>query len=304
MNTEETHAVTGAFGFSGKYIARRLLANGYKVRTLTNSKQRPKDLADKIDIFPFNFNNTDKMVEALQGCSVLYNTYWIRFNYKTFNHSVAVENSLKLFDAAKRAGVKRIVHTSITNPDKKSHLSYFSGKAILENAIKESGMQYSILRPAVIFGVEDILINNIAWMLRKFPVFGIFGKGDYKLQPIFVEDYAKLAIECALKTKNEIVNAIGTETFSYIDMVKQIGEIIGNPPRLMSIPDSMGVFLGKIIGYFVGDVVITKEEIDGLKSNLLFVETKPTGSTKLTDWILENKLIVGNKYANELGRRK
>ena len=244
MNTKETHAVTGAFGFSGKYIARRLLANGYKVRTLTNSKQRPKDLADKIDIFPFNFNNTDKMVEALQGCSVLYNTYWIRFNYKTFNHSVAVENSLKLFDAAKRAGVKRIVHTSITNPDKKSHLSYFSGKAILENAIKESGMQYSILRPAVIFGIEDILINNIAWMLRKFPVFGIFGKGDYKLQPIFVEDYAKLAIECALKTKNEIVNAIGTETFSYIDMVKQIGEIIGNPPRLMSIPDSMGVFLG------------------------------------------------------------
>lgn len=302
-SSDQIHAVTGAFGFTGKYIARRLLKEGVQIRTLTDSPQRKGDVGN-IEVFPYNFNYPEKLAESLRGVSVLYNTYWVRFNYKTFQHSVAVENSLRLFEAARKAGVKRIVHTSITNPSENSPLEYFSGKAVLEKALISSGMSYTILRPAVIFGKEDILINNIAWAVRRLPVFGVFGDGQYKLQPIFVDDFAKLAVEQGRSTENRIIDAIGPETFTYREMVQTIGRIIGKRPPVISVLDSVGYIAGRVIGKLVGDVFITREEIKGLKSNLLYTNSPPTGQTRLTEWLQENKDTVGKKYASEIGRRK
>ncbi|MFC2110924.1 SDR family oxidoreductase [Bacteroidota bacterium] len=304
MENQEIHAVTGAFGFSGKYIARQLLKSGKRVRTLTNSIDRENEFNDRIEIHPFNFNKPEKLIGSLSDVSVLYNTYWVRFNHKTFKHSMAVENTIKLFDAAKKAGVKKIVHTSITNPSENSQLEYFSGKAILEKGLINTGISYSILRPAVIFGKEDILINNIAWMLRKLPLMGVFGDGNYMLQPIYVEDFARLAIEEGNKTENNIIDAIGCETFTYKDLIEKIGEIIGKRKPIISVSDGIGYLVGYIIGKMLGDIIITKEEIKGLKSNLLYTDSNAVGTTKLTDWVKTNASIVGEKYANELARRK
>ena len=121
---------------------------------------------------------------------MLYNTYWVRFNYGSFSHAAAVENTLALFAAARQAGVGRVVHLSIANPSEDSPLEYFRCKARLERALRESGLSYAILRPTVLFGGQDILINNIAWMLRRLPVLGVFGDGRYRLQPIYVDDLA------------------------------------------------------------------------------------------------------------------
>lgn len=301
----ETHVVTGAFGFSGKYIAEKLLNKNITVKTLTNSLQRKNDFQNKIHAVPYSFDNPQQLAAELEGVSVLYNTYWVRFNHKTFHHSEAVDNTLTLFEAAKSAGVKRIVHTSITNPDKNSPLEYFSGKGILEEALIRSGMSYAILRPAVLFGDEDILINNIAWMIRKFPIFGTFGKGDYRLQPIFVDDYADLAIEQGKKTENVIIDAIGPETFVYKDLVQIISKIIlGKKSRIISMPVEIGYWLAKAVGLITGDVLITREEIKGLMAGLLCVDSPAAGITKLTDWLQEHKDTIGKKYANELKRRQ
>ncbi len=304
MTPKETHIVTGAFGYSGKYIAKRLLDAGHQVRTLTNSPDRPNPFGDKIKAHPFNFDNTEKLVESLQGASVLYNTYWVRFNYKDFKHSIAVENTLKLFDAAKKAGVRRIVHVSITNPSEDSHLEYFSGKARLERALIESGISYAILRPTVLFGKEDILINNIAWVLRKLPVFGVFGDGNYRLQPIYVDDLAKLAVEQGRETENRIIDAIGPETFTYRELVREIGKVTGKHRPIIPIPDSIGYIAGQVIGKIVGDMTITREEIDGLKADLLYTHSPPAGETRLTEWLRENASTLGKRYASELARRK
>jgi NADH dehydrogenase len=229
----------------------------------------------------------------------------VRFNHRNFKHSIAVENTLKLFEAAKKAGVKRIVHTSITNPKKDSPLEYFSGKAMLEQALIDSGIAYTILRPTVLFGKEDILINNIAWLLRRFPVFGVFGDGQYKLQPIFVDDFAALAIRGGTSSQNEIINAIGPETFTYRELAGTMAQIIlGKKRTILSVPDWFGLAVGKIIGLLTGDVVITKEEIEGLKSNLLYVDAPPAGTTRFTDWLHEHRETIGTCYASELSRRK
>jgi len=304
MSEGQTHAVTGAFGYSGKYIAQRLLDKGHKVITLTNSLHRANPFGGRVQAHPFNFNNPEQLTVSLKGVSVLYNTYWVRFNYKTFAYVDAERNTMTMFNAAKEAGVRRIVHVSITNPSEDSQLEYFSRKAKLEKALKETGLSYSILRPAVLFGKEDILINNIAWALRKLPVFAVFGDGQYRLQPIYVDDLAELAVEQGEKKEDVVINAIGPETLTYKGLIETIGEIIGKKRPILSVSPAIGYIAGMLIGKLVNDVTITRDEIDGLMGDLLYVDSPPAGKTKLTDWIREHADSLGRKYTSELARRR
>ncbi len=302
----ELHVVTGAFGYSGKYITARLLAAGVRVRTLTHSPRRANPFGGKVEAHPFNFDNPGALVESLRGAAVLYNTYWVRFNIKEpgFQHAVAVANTLKLFEAAKQAGVPRVVHTSITNPSEDSPLEYFKGKAVLERALKESGLSYAILRPNVLFGREDILINNIAWTLRKLPVFGVFGDGQYRLQPMHVDDFAALAVEQGQDRANRVIDAIGPETFTYRRLVEEISNIIGVRRLIISVPPAIGYAVGTVLGKLAGDVMITRDEVEGLMADLLVTSSPPAGSTHLTDWAREHAETLGRHYASELARRK
>ena len=194
IETQELNIVTGAFGYTGKYITQKLLSMGKKVKTLTGHPNRPNPFGNQVSIAPFHFDNPAELTRALQGAATLYNTYWVRFPYGQVTYDKAVAQTKILINAAKEAGIRRIVHISITNASEESPFPYFTGKGILEKFIIQSGLSYAIVRPTVIFGHEDILINNIAWFLRKLPVFAIPGAGDYRLQPVFVEDAAEIAV--------------------------------------------------------------------------------------------------------------
>jgi NADH dehydrogenase len=228
----------------------------------------------------------------------------VRFNHRLFQHADAVSNTRILFEAARAAGVERIVHISITNPSLDSPLEYFSGKAQLEQALTQSGISHAILRPTVLFGKEDILINNIAWALRRLPVFGVFGNGEYRLQPIYVDDLAALAVEQGSKRENVTIDAIGPETFSYRDLAKTIGEIIGKNKPVISVPPSVGYWVGTLLGKCMGDVMITREEIKGLMADLLCVNSPATGTTVLTEWARKHADQLGKQYTSELARRR
>jgi uncharacterized protein YbjT (DUF2867 family) len=304
MPETDLHVVTGAFGYSGKYIAARLLKAGRRVRALTNSPGRANPFGAAVEAHPFHFDDPPQLAASLRGAAVLYNTYWVRFNYTGFSHSVAVENTLKLFEAARQAGVGRVVHVSITNPSEDSPLEYFRGKARLERALIESGLAYTILRPAVLFGKEDILINNIAWALRRLPVFGVFGDGQYRLQPIYVDDLAQLAVEGGREQVSRIVDAIGPETFTYYELVHQIGVIIGKARPIIHVPPWLGYLVGLLIGRLVGDVLLTRDEIEGLMQGLLYTPSPPTGTTRLTEWARAHADTLGRRYASELARRR
>ncbi|MCP4134158.1 MAG: NAD(P)H-binding protein [bacterium] len=303
MTEKNIHTVTGAFGYSGKYIAKRLLDKGYIVKTATNSYNRKNDFGNAIEAFPFNFKNPGELARNLEGTTVLYNTYWIRFNHTKFSHSEAVDNTQILFEAAKKAGVERIVHVSITNPSEGSDLEYFNSKAYLEKELIHSGISYTILRPAVLFGFEDILMNNIAWLLRRFPLFGVFGKGDYRIQPVYVDDLAKLAVEYGTKEENSIIDAIGPETFTFKELVKAIGSAIDADRPIINMPPKLVLFIGWLMGKAFGDKIITGPEIKGLMEEYLYVESPPTGTTRFSDWIKEHSETLGAVYSNEVSRR-
>jgi len=302
MPPPQLDAVTGAFGFSGKYITSRLLKMGHSVRTLTNSIHRPNPFGSQVEAFPYRFDDVNKLTETLQGVTVLYNTYWVRFDYADLTHARAIQNSLNLFSAAKQARVRRIVHISITNPSEDSPLPYFSGKARLERGIRESGLSYAILRPAVLFGPEDILINNIAWTLRRLPVFGVFGDGSYRLQPIYADDLASLAVSEGQEQTNRIVDAVGPESFTYRELVRTIGDIIGKRRPVFSVAPPVGYWAGWLIGRLVGDILITRDEISGLMANKLYTSSPPVGTTRLTTWAMEHAATLGVHYASELQR--
>jgi NADH dehydrogenase len=294
--------VTGAFGYTGKYITRRLLELGEPVATLTGHPERPNEFGGAVRAFPFRFDRPEEMAQSMAGASVLYNTYWIRFDRGPQTHTQAVENTRALVKAACLAGVRRIVHISITNPDAASSLPYFRGKALLEQAVRESGIPHAIVRPTVLFGGEDILINNIAYLLRRAPVFLIPGSGQYRLQPIAVEDLARIAIDAGHASGDLTLDAVGPEAFSFEQLVRLIARAVTSRAAILRCPPGVALFATGLLGATLGDVVLTHDELVGLMANLLVSRTTPTGSIALSEWLARHASEIGTRYASEVNR--
>src|SRR3984893_9597728 len=296
-DTSEFDVVTGAFSYTGKYVTRLLLNAGGRVRTLTGHPERTDIFGRQVEIAPLDFTASASLVQSLRGASVLYNSYWVRFSHGRATFAEAVANSRILIQAAKEAGVRRIVHLSIANPSIDSRLPYYSGKAQVERAIVDSGLSYAILRPTVIFGAEDILINNIAWFARHFPVFAIPGSGQYQIQPIFAEDIANLAVDAGRKESNLVLDAVGPEILTFEDLVRLISIAVGRKTRLIHVPPSVALVMLRLINPFVGDVILTRAEMEGLMANLLVSKQSATGQTRFSEWLAQNASILGTKYA-------
>jgi NADH dehydrogenase len=294
-------AVTGAFSYSGKYITKRLLDRGEEVITLTNHPNRPEPFNGKVKAYPLDFDEAS-LTRSLQGVEVLVNTYWVRFDKGRNTQPRAVENTRKLVNAAKAAGVRRIVHISIANPSADSHLPYYWGKAANEKAVMESGLSYAILRPTVLIGKEDILINNIAYLLRRFPFFFIPGDGSYGIQPVYIEDLADLAVEGVYSKENYVIDAVGPDAYTFKDLVRLIGKKIGVERPVISLPPRLALLAAQFLSLFVRDVILTPEEVEGLMANLLVSREPARASTAFKDWLEANKNTVGMEYASELQR--
>jgi uncharacterized protein YbjT (DUF2867 family) len=295
-------AVTGAFSYSGKYITQRLLARGDHIRTLTGHAHRPDPFGGRVPTFPLDFANRAALDTALRGVQVLVNTYWIRFDRGANTQARAVENTAILLDAARLVGVERVVHISITHPSHESALQYFRGKAANEAAIVQSGLSYSILRPTVLFGREDILINNIAYLMRRFPLFLVPGDGQYKLQPVFVDDLAELAENAVHGSGKSVVDAVGPEIFTFRQLVLTVGHAIGRNPRLISVSPGLALTAARLLSFLLGDVLLTSQEVNGLMANLLVSGEPPRCQSRFTAWLNSNGDTLGLAYASELKR--
>jgi NADH dehydrogenase len=294
--------VTGANGFTGRYLTRLLLDRGERVLSLTGHPDREHPFGASVEQHAFNFNQPDSLIQTLQGAEVLYNTYWIRFPHGKLDFSVAVQNSKQLFQAARQAGVSRVVHTSITNPHQGHELPYFAGKDEVEGALIDSGLSYAILRPAVIFGPGDILLNNLAFFLRRLPVMLMPGDGQYQLRPIYVQDLATLMAYQGLQRRNTTIDAVGPETFTYRDWIELTKQAVASRAVIVPAPKRLVWLLTKVLNLWVGDVVLTWNEIRGLTQNLLDSRAMAAGTTSLRAWLQENAAQVGSDYHSELSR--
>jgi NADH dehydrogenase len=293
--------VTGAFSYSGRAIATQLASAGRAVRTLTGHPGRaPSGTA--VDVRPLDFDDPVTLVDSLRGATTLYNTYWVRFPYRGASYERAVENTRALFRAAAEAGVGRVVHVSITSAREGSPFPYFHWKGVLERELAESGLPYAIVRPTLVFGREDILVNNIAWLLRRLPLFVVPGSGDYRLQPVYVDDLAGLCAAAGARGDDVALDAVGPETFTFDELVRVVADAVGSRGRIVHAPPRLALALSGLVGRIVRDVLLTRDEVEGLMASLLVSDAPPTAGTSFREWVRAHAGELGASYASELAR--
>ncbi len=239
---------------------------------------------------------------SLEGATTLYNTYWVRFAHRTVDHDRAVANSKTLFHAARRAGVQRIVHVSITHPSSDSPYPYFRGKALVERALAECDVSYATVRPAILFGGDGVLLNNIAWLLRRLPVFAIGGHGGYRIRGIHVDDLAQLCLAKAAEGDDSVTDAVGPERPTFTELVGAVKEAVGSRTRIIHVPGRTVPVFARVLGLALHDVLLTADEYGAMAAGLADTDGPATGATALTAWLAEHGETLGLRYANELTR--
>ena len=292
--------VTGAFSYTGQHVARFLGEQGRDVATLTNHASAQDQ--DGIDTYPLRFEDPDALKIALDGADTLYNTYWIRFTRHSSTFERAIAHTSALVEAARAGGIRRIVHVSIANVEDGKGLPYFEGKAACEEIVRSSGCSYAIVRPTVLFGGRDVFISNIAWLLRRFPLFAIAGDGTYGIQPVHVEDHARLMVEAGLRSGNEVFDTAGPEAFTFEDFVRTIGNEIGRRRRILHVPPAALLAASRGIGWSLRDVVLNRLELEGLMRGLMVSKERPRGEIRFSDWLAKAADSLGRQYANEIAR--
>jgi uncharacterized protein YbjT (DUF2867 family) len=294
--------VTGAFSYSGAAIARELLQRGHGVRTLTGHPDRAVP-GSPIDCRPLDFDSVQELTASMAGAHTLYNTYWVRFAHGTVNHERAVANSRVLFAAASAAGVQRIVHVSITNPSLTSTDSYFRGKAEVEHALADCGVAYAVARPAVLFGGDGVLVNNIAWLLRRLPVFAIGGGGDYRLRPIHIDDLARLCADLGASADPAVtVDAVGPQSLTFRQLVAEIRDAVGSRSVIIPVPGAMIPAMAALLNLALRDTLLTADEYTQMAAGRADSAGPATGNVAFTEWVRAHGDELGRRYANELDR--
>lgn len=296
------HAVTGAFGFTGRVLTEQLLAAGDTVVTLTRRSGAGDPLAGRINVRPFDTTRPAELVSALAGVDTLFNTYWLRFPRGSSTFEAAVARSATLLAAAREAGVRRVVHISVVNAAADAETPYVRAKAALEAVVRSSGLEWVIVRPTLTYGLGDILINNLAWALRRLPVYGLPGLGRYTVQPVHVDDVARICIEAASGEAGRVMDAAGPEILTYRDLVELVRGAIGSRSIVLPMPGLVVFATARLLGLVVRDVVLTRDEIRELTSSLLTSHQPPLGTIRVTDWVRANADALGRRWASELAR--
>jgi NADH dehydrogenase len=291
--------VTGAFSYSGAVIARRLLQAGRRVRTLTGHPERAGQRSD-IEVRPLDFDDPGGLATSLAGATTLYNTYWARFARDGVDHSLAIENCRSLFQAARRSGIRKVVHVSILHPSSASPYPYFRGKALVERALAESGLAYAVLRPSVLFDERGVLLNNIAWLLRRLPAFAVGGSGHYRVRPVHVDDLATLALEAAGWPEDRTVDAVGPERPTFLELVELLRHAVGSRARIVRVPAPALLIMSRVLGAALHDVLLTPDEYRSMADGLADSDAPSTGVVRLSEWATEHGGTLGRRYLNEL----
>lgn len=293
--------MTGGYSFTGGFIRRLLRERGRRVRTLTNHPGRWEPEDPEVEVAPLRFD-ADHLRRTLTGVDTFYNTYWIRFPRAGQDFDSAVADIALLARCAREAGVRRFVHVSVSNPSAGSQLGYYRGKALAEEAVMRAGLSWAIVRPTLVFGAHDILLNNIAWLLRRLPVFLLPGDGGYRLQPVSGEDVARICLAAAEAPDGVIWDAAGPAVLTYRELVALLARAVGRRPPVVSLPPGAVIAAGAVVGRLRGDVLLTSEELRGLMEELLLSHQPARGADRLETWLGRHGPELGRSYASELSR--
>jgi len=294
-------AVTGGFSFTGRAIAQRLLADGREVVTLVR-RPPPADAEPRLRLAGLTFDDPDRLAEAMRGVDTLYNTLWIRFERGSLTFEGTIDHTRRLLAAARRAGVRRVVHVSVVNASESAPTAYFRAKARLERDVRAAGLSVAIVRPTLTFGPGDILVNNLCWVLRRFPVFAVPGSGTYRLQPVHVDDVAAICVAAGRQAEDVTVDAAGPRVLTFNAFVGILAAAVRSRTLFVHTPPPLSLAASRVLGLAVRDVMLTRDEVTELTSSLLVSADPPAGGIDLEEWASGFADRLGRDYHSELAR--
>ena len=295
------HVVTGVFSYTGGYIARELLACGEAVKTLSRRPEPAHPLSGHVAFGLLHFDEAALTAE-LRGASTLYNTYWVRFPRGQVTWESVLANTRTLLRAARAAGVERVVHFSVANASDDSPFPYFRAKALAEGEVRRSRLEHAIVRPTLIVGPEDVLLNNIAWALRRLPVFLVAGDGRYRVQPVTATDVARAAVEAARDARGQTVDVAGPDVLTFDGLVRAIRAAVGARARIDHAPATAALLAARVASRVLGDVVVTRDELRAVMSDALVSHEAAVGRTRFGDWLAANGDALGHAFVSERRR--
>lgn len=278
--------VTGAFGNVGAALAARLLDRGRSVRTLTS--KRPEG-PSPLDVRPFAWDDPAALAAAFDGVDTFYCTYWMRHG----PYDVAVDRCRRLLDAATAAGVRRIVHLSVVQPDAASPYPYFRGKAEVEAHLAALPVPAAVVRPALVFGGEAAMLDDLARVLRRVPVFGLPAGGRFRVRPVHVDDVVDLCLAGSEVDEPTVVDAVGPERPTFRELVTQVRDAVGSRARLVGLPVPVVLAAGRLLGRLQGRELLTAEELRSTIDGLADADGPATGSRSLSAWLAEHGAELG-----------
>lgn len=230
--------VTGGSGFIGRRVVARLAEAGRPVRVLARG-QRQADLPQGVERLPGNVATGEGLAEAMEGVErVVHLVAIIRETRGQTFDGVIRGGTERVVEAARAAAVKKLVHVSAIGARDDPTYPYLHAKWRAEQAVMGSGLNYTILRPSIVFGEGDEFINALAALVRGNPLVPIAGEGKTRFQPIWVEDVVTCIVACLEDGSHdgEVVEIGGPEHLTYKEMVDAVQEALGRRRPKLHIP--------------------------------------------------------------------
>jgi NADH dehydrogenase len=250
-----TTLVSGGTGFVGSAIVQELLRRGGTVAVLGRAADRVRArFGADVDARQADVRDAGALAGALQGVDVVVNAVQFpgspienRRKGWTFEE-VDLKGTRHQVDAAKAAGARRFVYVSGVGASKDSDKHWNRYKWEAEKYVRDSGMEWVVLRPTWIFGPDDVSLNRFLGFARFLPFVPMFGDGEQEMQPVFIDDIGRIGADAASRPEaaNELFEAGGPEVMTMNDVVRTALEVQGKERRLLHQPAAIGKVLGRV----------------------------------------------------------
>lgn len=292
--------IFGGSGFVGRYIARRMALQGWRVRVATRRPNeaifvKPYGTVGQVEPVLCNIRDETSVAAALQGADAVVNCVGI-LNETGANsfEAIHIDGAERVARLAGKAGVARIVHVSALGADRDSESEYFASKALGEDVVLHHMPDAVILRPSAVFGTEDTLFNHFASLTRLGPVLPMTSLGT-RFQPVYVDDVAKAAVSGVLGTAKGVYELGGPEVVTLGEMVAQMldvihrNRIVMNMPRWMARIVAFGLDMTQKMSFgLITNSILTRDQLRGLAAdNVVSEDAKGFGDLGIAPVAME-----------------
>jgi NADH dehydrogenase len=233
-------AITGGTGFVGRHLAERLLGEGHRIVVLARSTQRKEDEAlSKAEFVATDLSNTQRLVQAFEGCHAVAHCAGINreIGKQTFQR-VHVEATRNVVEAARAAGVQKIVLMSFLRARPNCGSGYHESKWAAEELVRNSGLDCTICKAGIVYGRGDHMLDHLSHALHTFPFFATVGLEEKTVRPLAVEDLVHVMRAALIdrRLKKQTVAVVGPEEIYLSEAVRRVSEVVGKAPFMFPMP--------------------------------------------------------------------